>query len=115
MEISNLNRHVHVSDLPLDRLTTSTQVPEREKVAEVSRQFEAILLRQIFTAAQKPLLAAAPGNSAATGIYQDMITERLAEAVSHSGAIGLAKAMGSQLSRELKAAENEKTDPGTSK
>ena len=47
MEISPLNREVRASELPLERLAGSKEVSQKEKIAEVSRQFEAVLLRQI--------------------------------------------------------------------
>ena len=102
MEISAFNRHVHAANLPLDKLAASTQVTEKEKVAEVSRQFEAVLLRQILSQAQKPLFKSTfvDGKGAASAIYQDMITQQLADGISEGGSFGFGKVLEKQLSRE---------------
>jgi len=93
---------VRAGEIPLNRLADNSQLSEQEKIGEVSRQFEAILLRQIFSAAQKPLLSnSLGGNSASAGIYQDMITEQLAESVSSSGTLGLASSLSCELGRQL--------------
>jgi flagellar protein FlgJ len=108
MEINSL-RSIEAGKIPLERLAGNTKLSEREKLDEASRQFEAILLRQIFSAAQKPLLAQGlGGSSASASIYQDMITEQLADSVSRSRALGLANSLGSELGRQLGTAE---TDP----
>jgi Rod binding domain-containing protein len=100
MEISALSRKVNAADLQLDKLAKSTQVPQTEKVAEVSRQFEALLLRQILSQAQKPLFNSglAGGSSGTTSaIYQDMVTQQLAERISEGGTFGFAKVLEKQL------------------
>ena len=97
MNIPPLQRHVHAASLPLDKLATNKDVPQEEKVAEVSRQFEAILLRQILSDAHKNML----GSSASAGIYQDLLTSQLADKISHAGGIGLAGKLKHELGREL--------------
>ena len=105
MEMLPLQRHVHAADLPLDRLAGSSKLSDTEKVAEVSRQFEAVLLRQILGNAQKPVFASTmTPQSVASGVYQDMITQQLADSISRSGAFGLATSMKKQLEHELKSA-----------
>ena len=102
---------VRAGEIPLDRLADNSQLSEQEKIGEVSRQFEAILLRQIFSAAQKPLLSNSLGaNSASAGIYQDMITEQLAESVSSSGTLGLASSLSCELGRQLGVDKSPITD-----
>lgn len=106
MELASLQPHVKAADLPLDRLAASTQVSEADKLGEVSRQFEAVLLRQILSSAQKPLLDAKAGSPSATaGIYQDMITTQLADKISHSGGIGLATSLAQQLGHQFHTAQ----------
>ena len=94
------------ADLPLERLAGNPHVSETGKLAEVSRQFEAVLLRQILGDAQKNVFASAmhPG-SVASGVYQDMVTDQLAENISRSGAFGLARSLNKQLQHELKTAD----------
>lgn len=103
MEIPSPQRRVNASDLPLERLAGTRQISDADKIAEVSRQFEAVLLRQILASAQKASFASGmiPQN-VASGVYQDMITNQLADSISHSGAFGLARSLEKQLGHELK-------------
>jgi peptidoglycan hydrolase FlgJ len=102
MEISSLIRPVQASELPLERLAASSQLSQKDKIGEVSRQFEAVLLRQILSQAQKPMfkssLMAADGTTNA--IYQDMVTQQLADRISQGGTFGFAKVLEQQLSVE---------------
>jgi Rod binding domain-containing protein len=103
MQISPLQRHVNAADLPLEKLAGNSQVSEQEKVAELSRQFEAVLVRQILSEAQKPVFKSSLNqDSAATGIYRDMTTNQLAESISHSKGLGLADTLAQQMGRQLK-------------
>ena len=106
MEIPPLQRHIDVDHLPIEKLAGNSHLSESEKVGEVSKQFEAILLRNILGEAQKTLFrSSANPDSASTGVYQDMITNQLAENISRSGSFGLAHSLEKQLRHELK------TDP----
>lgn len=100
MEISPLQRKVRVEDIPLGQLVGNTQIPEQEKVGEISRQFEAVLIRQILAEGQKKQFGTEKNDSASSAIYQDMITTQMADKISHSGGLGLANALKSQLSRQ---------------
>src|SRR5438552_7115919 len=103
MEIPSLQRGVNAADLPLEKLAGNQQISEAEKVTEVSRQFEAVLLRQILGGAQKTIFASSMNpQSVASGVYQDMITNQLADKISHSGAFGLARSLEKQLHHQLK-------------
>jgi Rod binding domain-containing protein len=93
-----LRRQVQAADVPLDRLASSTQLDDKSKVAEASRQFEAIFVRQILSEAQ----SSGHGKGVASGIYQDMITTQTAENISRSGGLGLARCFQNQLSHGLK-------------
>jgi len=103
MEISSLNSHtVRAADLPLEKLATSSTVSDKDKIAEVSRQFEAVLLRQILGQAQKPLFETTlTGSSSSSAIYQDMITQELADRISRGGSFGFAQVIEKQLSHQL--------------
>lgn len=100
IDISPIQRQVKAAELPLDRLAASSQVPEKDKVAEVSRQFEAVLLRQILSQAHKPLFKAGllGGGGTTSSIYQDMVTQQLADRISEGGTFGFAKALQTQMS-----------------
>lgn len=107
MELQPLQHGVSVRDLPLDRLAHSSTIPAAEKVKEVSRQFESILLRQILTEAQKPQLKSTRAqDTAATGIYQDLMTTQLADQMSAQGGLGFSHVLQTQLGRELGVGDN---------
>lgn len=92
--------------MPIEKLAASKTIDEKQKVTELTRQFEAVLLRQILTEAHKPVfksnLQAAGGVS--SDIYKDMMISQLAEKISSSRAIGLAQSLDKQVSREPKIA-----------
>ena len=113
MDIAAIDRAVKATELPLDRLATSTQVPEKDKIAEVTRQFEAVLLRQILSQANKPLFSSSllGGGGTSGAIYQDLITEQLAERISQGGTFGFAKVLQTQMNfSETKAANAPSAD-----
>ena len=88
--------------MAVERLAGNNQLTEAEKIGEVSRHFEAILLRQFLGKALQPMFGSGgmggDGMNAATkGIYQDMITQTLADTISKTGEFGLAQAFHTQL------------------
>ena len=107
MELQRLERSVQASDLPLERLANSDRVSKQEKIGEAARQFESVLLRQILSQAQKPLFKNAlfPSGGTANAIYQDMVTQQLADRISEGGTFGFATV----LKRELTAEYGDKT------
>ncbi|MFO1511398.1 MAG: rod-binding protein [Verrucomicrobiota bacterium] len=106
MQINPLQRQVQAADVPFERLAGNSQVSEAAKVTEVSRQFEAVLLRQILGDAQKKIFASTMNpDSVAGGVYQDMITNQLADSISRSGGFGLAHALEKQLQHEFKSTQ----------
>jgi flagellar protein FlgJ len=107
MVISPLQKNVNASDIDPERLAGNTALSEQQKIAEASRQFEAILLRQILAATQKTVIPSKfADNSTASSIYRDMITNQLAESISKSGAFGLAQTFEQQLTPTLGAPES---------
>ena len=91
------------ANIPLERLASNKHLTDGQKVTELARQFEAVLLRQILGEAHKKVFASTMNpNSMAGGVYQDMITNQLADQISHSGSFGLARALESQLQHELR-------------
>jgi len=112
MEISPLQRNVKAADLPLEKLAGSSKISDKDKAAEVARQFESILLRQILAESQKTVFSSRMNpQSTTTGIYQDMITNQLAESISRSGAFGFAHSLDHQLGRELKSETSTPSSP----
>lgn len=66
-------------------------------IAKASRQFEAILVRQILNNARVGASGLDEGKSTASDIYRDLLTSQMADQISQSGELGFAK----QLEREL--------------
>jgi peptidoglycan hydrolase FlgJ len=100
MDVAPIQRHLAAADIAPERLAGNSQLSEREKIAEASRQFEAVLLRQILESTQKTVIPSKfADNSTAASIYRDMITSQLADSISESGTFGLAKTFEQQLNR----------------
>jgi Rod binding domain-containing protein len=101
MNVPATHPRIEAFQLPLESLAGNKNISDADKVAEVSRQFEAVLLRQIFQDIRKPVLAHAEGDPTANGIYGDMINNQLADSISRSGGFGLAKSLASQLTHQV--------------
>jgi len=110
MNISSLTHTAKAENLPVEKLAGNQSLSEAEKVAEVSRQFESVLLRQILGAARKTIFKSKFNeDSMASGIYQDMATNQLADAISRNGSFGLARSLEAQLIQQhVKPANSEK-------
>jgi peptidoglycan hydrolase FlgJ len=86
------------SHVAVENLAGNSALTEDQKIGEACKQFEAILLRQFLSEAQKPVFQSEfTDNSAEAGIYQDMITNQLADSMSRSGGVGLAQSFQRQL------------------
>ncbi len=91
---------VSAADIAPEALAGNQSLSEHQKIAEASRQFEAMLLRQILAETQKPVIQSAfTDNSTAAGIYQDLATNQMADSLSKSGALGFAQVFDRQLDR----------------
>lgn len=111
MVVSPLSKEVKASDIAPERLAGNTALTEQQKIAEASRQFEAILLRQILSATQKTVIPSKyVDNSTAADIYRDMITNQLADSISKSGAFGLAKTFEQQLTHPAHGSASHRPD-----
>lgn len=78
----------------LGDLATS-QASEAEKTADVARQFEAILMRQILSESMKPLLE----GGASGQVYGYLVTDSLADTMSKGGGMGLSHILQAQLTK----------------
>jgi flagellar protein FlgJ len=96
---SALQGKIKASELPFDSIASNTKLSNADKISEASRQFEAVLLRQMLGEARKSMsgTAGGEGESSTTSIYNDMVNDQLAESISRSGAFGLARSLQSQL------------------
>lgn len=111
MPVASINPHTKVNpaDIPLEKLSTSKALTEEQKTSEMTRQFEAVLVRQILNEAQKPAFKskyASTGVSSA--IYQDMMVNQLADRISSSRTVGLAQELETQVSRQSDAHKGSK-------
>ena len=73
--------------------------PDRSPAAErqqVAAQFEAILVRQLLNKSLTSMLGSE--NNAATSVYGDMLTDRLAQQLTAGPGLGLGRMIASQLS-----------------
>jgi len=104
MNIQPLKPHIDATEIAPERLAGNTALTEKQKIAEASRRFEAILLKQILDSSQKTVIKSKyADDSTASGIYHDMITTQLADSISKSGTFGLAKTFEQQLDRPTAA------------
>jgi peptidoglycan hydrolase FlgJ len=103
MSVSPLQRHVSAADLPIESLAGNSNVSESAKVGEVSRQFEAVLLRQVLASAQKTTISGdKKKDTSANAIYQDILTNQMADTISRSNALGLGQSLSKQLHHDLR-------------
>jgi len=107
MEVNPLQRSIIASDIAPERLAGNSRLTQDQKITEASRQFEAVMLRQILSDSQKTVIPSEfSDHSTAAGIYQDLITNTLADNISKSGRFGLAKVFEQQLSRHPSGTES---------
>lgn len=100
MNVAPIQPRRPAAELTPEQLTRDARLSEPEKIAEACRHFEALLLRQILRDTQKAVIPSSfTDTSTAACIYRDMVTERLAESISKSGALGLARTLEAQLQR----------------
>jgi flagellar protein FlgJ len=103
MQVAAIQAKIDTAHLTPEELAGNKRLTKEQKIAEASKQFEAIMVRQILAEAQKSSIKTEfTDNSTASGIYKDFVTEQLANSISHSGGIGLAKTFEQQLSHPLK-------------
>ncbi len=101
---------------PAEEVGRSASLSQQEKIAELSRQFEGMLLRQMLKEARKPMLGdTLTGTSSASKIYDDMVTERLADSIARTGDFGLATSLQAQLLRQRSEGEATGANPAAAK
>jgi|SRR5271168_645556 len=89
---------VQASELPLEMLAGNPNLSDEDKIGEVARQFEAMLFRQMLQEARK---SDSSDNKVANGIYDDMINNQLADSMTKSGEVGLARSLKTQLTHQV--------------
>lgn len=104
------HRSLHADQLPIEQLARNPSLSESEKVQELCRQFEAILVRQILRDSEKSRLHNTLNeNSSVNSVYREMVYEQLGNAVSHGGHLGFATSLEAQFNRFERTAPQ----PGT--
>jgi Rod binding domain-containing protein len=101
MKIQSHHPQIQASQIPLESLAGNPNISDDDKVAEVSRQFEAVLLRQILQQARKPGIGGSPDSPLGSDVYSDMVNQQLADSISRSGAFGLARSLQSELAHQV--------------
>ncbi|HEY1790564.1 MAG TPA: rod-binding protein [Verrucomicrobiae bacterium] len=90
---------VDTSNIPVEDLAGNKHLTKQQKIHEASRQFEAIMLQQIMSEMQKPVINSEfTDDSTAAGIYQDYMTNALSQSMSKNDSLGFAKIFEEQLS-----------------
>lgn len=108
MFTASIQRSVHAAEISPDQLAGNPKLSEREKIAELSKRFEAILVRQILTEANKPVFKSSMAlGTAGAAIHQDMLTNEMANRITSSGGLGLARQLTRDLSKQLKPEASE--------
>ena len=105
MNAAPIQSKISAADIPLEQVAHDSALTQPQKVAEVSRQFEALMLRQILQETQKTVIPSTYADTSTTsGIYHDMVINQLADSISKSGTVGLAKTLEHQLGHQLSPA-----------
>jgi flagellar protein FlgJ len=74
---------------------------ESAKIDEAARQFEAMLVRHMLAEARKPVIRSGMEEASATrDIYQDLVNEHLAEAITKGGGLGVARSLSTEWQRQ---------------
>jgi Rod binding domain-containing protein len=110
MNAAPIQSKVSAADIPLDMIANNRSLTQPQKVAEVSRQFEALMLRQILQETQKTVIPSTFADTSTTSdIYHDMVINKIADSISKSGSLGLAKTLERQLGHQLSSTPPAKT------
>ena len=74
---------------------------ERAKLTAAAKQFEAIFIRQMLSAARQTDLGGGLFDSEALGTFRQMQDEKFADIAAQTGAFGIAKQIEAQLASQL--------------
>lgn len=108
MNISPITLRAEPADTTAGKKPTS----EAKKLADATRQFEAMLVRHILQQARQTVIKSKVTNtSAGSDIYQDLVNAQMADAMTQSGGFGLAKTLERQLSPQLPSAHSKAASP----
>jgi Rod binding domain-containing protein len=98
MNLAPIQPPANDANVPIEDLAGNKHLTAQQKIHEASQQFEAILLQQILSEMQKPVITSEfTDDSTAAGIYQDTISNAMAQSISKSGGFGFAQIFEQQL------------------
>jgi Rod binding domain-containing protein len=99
---------ISAANLTPEQIAGNSALTDSQKVAEMSRQFEAVLLRQILTEAHKPVFKSSMAlGSSTAAVHQDMLINEMANQMTRGGGAGLATQLTKDLGRQFKAENDE--------
>lgn len=99
---------INAANFTPEQVAGNSVLTESQKVAEMSRQFEAVLLRQILTEAHKPVFKSSMAlGSSTAAVHQDMLINEMANQMTRGGGAGLATQLTKDLGRQFKAENDE--------
>ena len=93
-----------MSPLSAPSLAAPTASGERAKLTAAAKQFEAIFIRQMLSAARQTDFGGGLLDSEALGTFRQMQDERFADLAAQTGAFGIARQIETQLASQLGAA-----------
>ncbi len=112
MNIPAIQSPIDTSNVPIDELAGNKHLTQQQKIHEASREFEVIMLQQILSEMQKPVINSEfTDDSTASDIYQSYATNAIAESMSKSGSFGFAKIFEQQLSPHVSHAGAKAASP----
>lgn len=88
-----------------NRFTPATPADQRAELGKAARQFEAIFVRQMLSAARQAKLADGLFDNSAVEQFRSMQDSHLADLISEKGGLGLAATIERQLSSHLGGAD----------
>lgn len=88
---------------PLSGTSSATPAPgsDRARLSAAAKQFEAIFVRQLLSAARAAKLGDDAFGGSGVDTFREMQDARFADIASESGALGLAKSIEAQLAGQL--------------
>ena len=111
MNITAIKPQVDTANIPIEQLSGNTQISKQDKVAELSRRFEAVMLRQMLSESQKTVFKSKfSDDSVASSIYKDMNITQMAESISKSDTFGLSKSLKQQLIHQVAPETKDQTN-----
>jgi len=87
-----------------------TAANEREQLAEVASQFEAIFVRQMLAEARKTNFGSDLFDSQGVDTFRTMMDERVADIIAENGTLGFGKSIVDQLAQHLGPATAENAE-----